>query len=146
MGYKVSGFLADVDNMVSARTKLNAQVLDTLHESGIEIVSPGFVNQRPAPAEQPVMPTRYQGAGTDDMGQAEKLMFDKAELAARVEKLRMQRETLQEEYDALAEEIAAGPDTDDAEKQAAKAMELKWRGKQIEALDALLANEAPSQD
>ena len=144
VGYKVSGFLADVDNMVSARTKLNAQVLDSLHEAGIEIVSPGFVNQRPAPADQPVMPNRYYGKESDDMGQAEKLMFDKAELAARVEKLRMQRETLQEEHDALKQEIADDPG-DEATK-ASKTMELTWRGKQIEALDALLANENQDSD
>jgi len=149
VGYKVSGFLADVDNMVSARTKLNAKVLDTLHESGIEIVSPGFVNQRPAPAEQPVMPTRYYGGGSDDMGKAEKLMFDKAELAARVEKLRMQRETLQQEYDLLKQEIADDDFADAPDQEAAKAgktMELTWRGKQIEALDALLASEEPNPD
>jgi len=144
VGYKVSGFLANVDSMVSARTKLNAQVLDTLHESGIEIVSPSFMNQRPAPAEQPVMPTRYQGIGNDDMGQAEKLMFDKAELAARVEKLRMQRETLQEEHDALKQEISDNPG--DEASQASRTMELTWRAKQIEALDALLATENPDPD
>ena len=144
VGYKVSGFLADVDNMVSARTKLAARVLDTLHEAGIEIVSPSFMNQRPAPAEQPVMPTRYQGVGTDDMGQAEKLMFDKAELAARVEKLRMQRETLQEEHDALKQEIA--DHTGDEAVKASKTMELTWRSKQLEALDALLANENQDSD
>ena len=144
VGYKVSGFLADVDNMVSARTKLNAQVLDSLHKAGIEIVSPGFVNQRPAPADQPVMPNRYYGKESDDMGQAEKLMFDKAELAARVEKLRMQRETLQEEHDALKQEIA--DDAGDEASKASKTMELTWRGKQIEALDALLANQNQDPD
>ena len=144
VGYKVSGFLGNVENMVSARTTLRAQVLDTLHEAGIEIVSPNFMNQRPAPADQPIMPNRYQGQGSDDMGQAEKLMFDKAELAARVENLRIQRNTLQEEFDQL--KSAAEDEPGDEADKAGKKMELTWRKKQLEALDALLANQADNQD
>lgn len=149
VGYKISGFLGNVENMVSARTALSAQVLDTLHEAGIEIVSPNFMNQRPAPADQPIMPNRYQGQSSDDMGQAdigqaEKLMFDKAELAARVEKLRIQRNTLQEEYDQL--KSTSEEEAEDEAGKAGKKMELTWRKKQLEALDALLANQAVDKD
>ncbi len=139
VGYKVSGFLANVDNMVSRRSTLRARVLDTLHEAGIEIVSPAFVNQRPAPADHPVMPSRYQGGGSDDMGSAEKLMFDKAELAARLEKLRFQRNALQSELEELLEQGANA--SEESASDAEKVLELTWRRKQIEALDALLANE-----
>jgi len=44
--YKIYGLLEDVKTVLSARSRLNAHVLDKLHEAKIEIVSPGFVNQR----------------------------------------------------------------------------------------------------
>lgn len=143
VNYRISGFLADVDSLVSRRTRLRARVLDTLHEAGIEIVSPNFMNQRPVPTDHPVMPARYYGGDDDHMGKADKLMFDKAELAARLEKLRAQRSQLATE---LAELKAAVEDNDDDASRSQQTMELTWREKQLEALDALLANQAPVED
>ena len=148
VGYKVAGFLATVENMVSVRTRLRAQVLDTLHEAGIEIMSPGYMAQRPVTPGQLAMPSRYQGQDQDDMGQAEKLMFDKADVAARIEKLREQRNTLQAELDELKQNSAkpAGSAQPDEAAQAQHTMELTWRSKQIEALDALLDSHEPVKD
>ena len=135
--YRVSGFLEDVRSLVSKRTDLHAKVLDTLHEAGVEIVSPNFMNQRPVSPDHPIMPKRYYGsAAEDNMDAAEELMFDKAEIAARMAKLRDQREQ-------LAVELAELKDTD------GDAMEINWRTKQLEALDELLttrANEAAADD
>lgn len=145
INYRVSGFLADVESLVSKRTTLRAKVLDALHQNGVEIVSPNFMNQRPVPTDHPVMPARYYGGEDDEteMGSAEKLMFDKAELASRVEKLRYQRGQLAEELKALKDSIA---EVEDPETQQQQTMELTWRTKQIEALDALLANQASPED
>ncbi len=44
--YRIQGLLEDVENIIEARSKLNACVLDCLHEDGIEIVSPTIMNQR----------------------------------------------------------------------------------------------------
>ncbi len=130
VSYRVSGFLEDVRSLVSKRTGLHAKVLDTLHQAGVEIVSPNFMNQRPVAPDQPIMPTRYYGSLTEDnMAAAEELMFDKAELAARMAKLREQREHLTNELAELKD--AAGDD-----------MEINWRTKQLEALDELLATHA----
>ncbi len=149
INYRVSGFLADVESMVSKRTTLRVKVLDALHEGGVEIVSPNFMNQRPVPTDHPVMPSRYYG-GEDDteaqLSSAEKLMFDKAELASRVEKLRYQRGQLAEELEALKEKIATTDEDTDPSTQQQQTMEVTWRTKQIEALDALLANETPPED
>ena len=146
INYRVSGFLADVENLVSKRTTLRVKVLDALHEGGVEIVSPNFMNQRPVPTDHPVMPSRYYGGDDehdDHMGSAEKLMFDKAELASRIEKLRQQRSQLAIELQTLKDTLASSAENDD---QAQQNMELTWRSKQIEALDALLANQAPPED
>lgn len=143
INYRLSGFLADVENLISKRTSLHVNVLDALHEGGVEIVSPNFMNQRPVPTDHPVMPSRYYGGDSDHMGSAEKLMFDKAELASRIEKLREQRSQLAIELQALKD---AGADTSEPSSSTQHTMELTWRTKQIEALDALLANQAPLED
>ena len=131
--YRVSGFLEEVRGLVSKRSELRGKVLDTLHEAQIEIASPNIMLQRPSPADQPLMPKRYYGSSEeDDTGAAEKLMFEKAELAARIERLRAQRTQLAEDLEALKEQ--------DGDNE----LELTWRKKQIEALDELLnAEEEP---
>ncbi|MEO6201684.1 MAG: mechanosensitive ion channel family protein, partial [Nitrospirales bacterium] len=44
--YRVSGFLVEVKQLLSARSNLRAKMLTTLHNAGIEIVSPVVMNQR----------------------------------------------------------------------------------------------------
>ena len=44
--YRVSGFLAEVKNLITVKSTLKKRVLDVLHENGVEIVSPAFMNQR----------------------------------------------------------------------------------------------------
>ena len=126
--YRVSGFLEEVGSLVSKRSALRGKVLDALHEAQIEIASPNIMLQRPAPADAPLMPKRYYGnSKEEDAGVAEKLMFEKAELAARIERLRAQRMQLAADLEALKD---ADGDNE---------LELTWRTKQIEALDELLS-------
>ncbi|MBV1914786.1 MAG: mechanosensitive ion channel family protein, partial [Pseudomonadales bacterium] len=44
--YKINGMLAEVKSLLTARSNLRREVLDVLHEGGVEIVSPSFMNQR----------------------------------------------------------------------------------------------------
>lgn len=85
--YRVAGLLEDIHSLISARSALRAAILDALHDAGIEIVSPGFMNTRvvqegrkfiPAPARvsAAVQPT------------AEDVAFDKADDAEMAEKIR----------------------------------------------------------
>jgi small conductance mechanosensitive channel len=54
--YRVSGLLADVKQLLSARSRIRECVLDELHGAGIEIVSPSFMNTRQLPADQKIIP------------------------------------------------------------------------------------------
>ena len=45
--YRVHGLLKDVKSIVSAKSRLTGSVIDALHDAGIEIVSPNFMNQKP---------------------------------------------------------------------------------------------------
>lgn len=44
--YRVAGFLKEVKQLLTARSNLCKSILDVLHEAGVEIVSPTFMNQR----------------------------------------------------------------------------------------------------
>lgn len=131
ISYRVSGFLEDVGSMVSKRSELRAKILDRLHEDGIEIVSPNFMNQRQLPADLQFMPQRYYHPETvEDRVEVEKIMFDKADLAARLETFRSQRLRLSEELKAL------GSDADGFERT--------WRERQIESLDEFIKTLDPN--
>ncbi len=128
VSYRVYGFLEDVSNLVTKRTELRGRMLDCLHENGVEIVSPSFMNQRPLDPSVPVRPPIEQ---TDveprEDDHAESLMFDKAEVAVRIEKLRSKRSELVAELDAL-----------DLTDEAERARETHWRQRQIEHLDDII--------
>ncbi|MEM7218974.1 MAG: mechanosensitive ion channel domain-containing protein [Pseudomonadota bacterium] len=142
VGYRVSGFLRDFETMVSKRSELRAKVLDALHEGHVEIVSPNFMAQRPAPSDHPVMPKRYYGRVDDGMSGAEKLMFDKAESAAQLEKLRQRREELADELDRLK---SAAPADNDPQGRL-RAAEVSSRQAHLDALDELLVEETDPDD
>jgi len=97
--YRVSGFLADIKNLLTARSNLCKMVLDRLHGHGIEIVSPSFMNQRPLPPDRRVIPeARAEVAPTEEQPSPEDLMFDKAESAERIEQ---QKHSLQSKIDEI---------------------------------------------
>lgn len=95
--YRVAGMLEDVKSLISARSRLREKMLDVLHEAGIEIVSPNFMNTR-AITENTFFIPRSTGAGDDpDSVRQEDVAFDKAEEAASVEEIRKAIESLEAE-------------------------------------------------
>lgn len=127
--YRIYGFLEDVRNLVTKRSELRGKMLDALHEDGVEIVSPSFMNQRalePRIAVRPI--TNSDGVDVEEDSHAENLMFDKAELAARIERLRAKR-------DEIKAELLELDVTDEAER----ARESAWRERQITHLDDIIS-------
>lgn len=101
VSYRIYGFLEDVNNLVTKRTDLRGKMLDRLHGDGVEIVSPSFMNQRRLDSARVMVPVSPRAEGADEDSHAEQLMFDKAEIAARVSQLRVKRDELKAELDAL---------------------------------------------
>lgn len=134
VGYRVSAFLHDVSGLVTRRSSLRGHMLDALHEAGIEIVSPTFMNQIPRKPDEPVLPGRYHVSDDEEQGRAETLMFDKAEMAGRVKKIQDQRERLLSEI----AELKGNPQTQE--------FELGWRQRQVESLDEILASLSAGAD
>jgi small conductance mechanosensitive channel len=101
--YRVAGLLQDVTSLISARSKLRAEMLDALHEADIEIVSPTFMNTKSRSAEDRIIPAPSRGAAPHAHSSAEQIAFDKAEEAASVERIRVAIEHANEELEALGE-------------------------------------------
>lgn len=102
--YRVSGLLLDVDNMLSARSRLNRQVLDVLHGAGIEIMSPTIMNQRPVSEGQEVLPEPMaQAEPASNESTAEELVFDKAEVAGQRAQARLQLKEQQQKLETQIE-------------------------------------------
>ena len=130
VGYRITGVLQEDGKLITKRHELKAAVLDTLHEDNIEIMTPSVMNQRPMQAGTSVLPQQDpSGVAKIDLGNAEKVMFDKSELAARINRLRERRYSLLEEIETLQKE---DPD--------ARAMDISWRQQHIQDLDTIIAN------
>jgi small-conductance mechanosensitive channel len=104
VSYRVAGLLEDVQSLISARSQLRRCMLDALHDAGIEIVSPNFMNTRTLAPDQRFMaePTRRR-PGADEAS-AEQLAFDKAQEAAEIESIRKAINAIDERVNELDEE------------------------------------------
>ncbi|RMF23945.1 MAG: mechanosensitive ion channel family protein, partial [Deltaproteobacteria bacterium] len=109
--YRAAGLLRDVKELLGARSRLHATILDTLHEAGVEIVSPAFMNQRRIGEMTRFIPPRdwdaAPPAGTGGDEQIEQVIFDKAEQAQAREELASERDGLSERIAALKKERSA---------------------------------------
>jgi len=114
--YKVSGFLADVGKLLTTKSNLRKSILDTLHGAGVEIVSPGFINQRQFAKWDKALPPAARPAAADEEEPvtAEDIVFDKAESAANLRALRSHRHALTEWAKQAVEERPAEWGDDDA--------------------------------
>lgn len=82
--YQINGLLADTEKNISATSRLNAMVLDALHEAKIEIVSPTFMNQRQV-GETVFIPRKERRKDFIMEASPEVLIFDKATQAKTLE-------------------------------------------------------------
>ncbi len=128
--YRITGFLEDVGTIVSKRSDLKANVLDALHRNGIEVMTPTIMNQRPVEPQWEAIPKRDLTPERDnDSGKAERMMFDKAELAARIERFREQCVTLEAEIKSLKQAQNVEDGREDSNR-----LEIAWREHQLESL------------
>ncbi len=101
ISYRAAGMLPEPTQLLSARSRLRALILDHLHAAGIEIVSPNFMNTRAFDPDRqfiPPVPRKTEPEAENGAPAPENLVFDKAEEAASTEQLRGQ-------VDELAKEI-----------------------------------------
>ncbi len=82
--YRVSGFLGEVDELLSRRSQLRRCVLDALHGADIEIVSPTFMNVLQREPGREVIPEVTEDA-REVQRSPESIAFDKADAVKQIE-------------------------------------------------------------
>ncbi|HSN82173.1 MAG TPA: mechanosensitive ion channel domain-containing protein [Polyangiales bacterium] len=126
--YQVAGFLEEVKYLLSAESELRKSALDSLHEAGIEIVSPTFMNQRQLPENRVFIPAvqraRREKTSANE-SRPEERMFDKAELAESEAKLEQKLESVVEEIAKLKKNDAGEIDEEEAEARIKRLEALK---------------------
>lgn len=133
--YAISGLLSEVNRLIAKRRELRARTVDALHEAGIEIVSPTFMNTRahdkqsrfiPVPGEQTIVADRTVSPDS--------VVFDKAEKAETLERLKENLQRLRERQKDC-EDIAQTADTE-AKREAAqrKADQLVAQAERLETI------------
>ncbi|MEL7538906.1 MAG: mechanosensitive ion channel domain-containing protein [Pseudomonadota bacterium] len=117
--YVVSGLLTELNKLIGKRRELRAHTLDGLHDAGIEIVSPTFMNTRAYTPDTQFIPKReWTPVERPDAPaeQPDSLVFDKAEKAESLAKLKEQRSSLEERLKECQE--LRDKESDDARKRA----------------------------
>ncbi|NND30324.1 MAG: mechanosensitive ion channel [Myxococcales bacterium] len=109
--YQAAGFLEEVKFLISAESKLRANMLDALHQAGIEIVSPTFMNQRQLKPEKIFIPEGSRApkpkVAPAEEPRPEDRMFDKAELAEAAADAEVKLKAVVDEIGQLQKDRAA---------------------------------------
>jgi small conductance mechanosensitive channel len=130
--YRVAGLLKDVQSLISSSSALRLAMLNALHESGIEIVSPTFMNTRAQPeGKRFVPPNLGQQPADTRQTQVEDVAFDKAEQAASVEEIRKAVEEVERQERAVKQ----SKDSGESSSREIERLEAR-KGKLVEQLAA----------
>ena len=134
--YRVSGLLTEVNRLLDKRRELRARTMDALHAAGIEIVSPNFMNTRNFDTNEQFIPDVKAVEEPVETGTStDALVFDKAEEAESVTKLREQLEAAQERI-KVCRDLAGDESKPDA--ASAAATEIETLERKIERLTVLI--------
>ncbi|TFG47864.1 MAG: mechanosensitive ion channel [Candidatus Brocadiia bacterium] len=106
--YRLAGLLIDVKSLLSTRSNLRAKMADHLHQAGVEIISPSFMNQRILSNDNIFIPKVSRKPQSSDKQEVlpEAVVFDKAEEAESLEKLHERHAKLQKEIEELKSSLS----------------------------------------
>ncbi len=140
VSYKVSGLLDKVKFLLSSRSSLRAHVLDELHESGIEIVSPNFMNQRVLDKRAVFVPEKSREeensneGGLNSLKLPEDLIFDKAEEAQSKESIKELLKKIEAKIDEVKAKVLITESEKDKESLQKRIESLEQRAKRLNEL------------
>jgi small-conductance mechanosensitive channel len=143
--YRVAGLLEEVKQLLTVRSRLHACMLDHLHQGGVEIVSPNFMNQRVLSPEARIIPQTVVKQTTTSPqveAKAEKVAFDKAEEAESLEQLERAHTKTREAIAALADP----PEGSEPEAVKQQQEQLTRRLARLEAAIAAKAEKVDQED
>lgn len=125
--YRIAGLQKDLKQLMSARRRLRACTLDALHDGGVEIVSPTFMNTRAFDNSAQFIPEAKAGELSGDQVNVDAIIFDKADQAELLENMRESKAAAQARLAQVNETLAKLEDGDakDAAAREAKTLENK---------------------
>jgi small-conductance mechanosensitive channel len=132
--YRVAGLLEDVKLLIRTRSELRANMLDSLHGGGVEIVSPSFMNQRVLAQDSAfIPPANHPEAVLEQPATVpEKIIFDKADEAEADAAQTIEHAKIIEEIEVLRKKIKETPKDGrarlDAEMQRLDARKIELEG------------------
>ena len=124
--YRVAGLLSDVRKIISMRSNLRAEIMDSLHADGIEVMSPTQMVTRAIDPAACIIPKQVRPRLSGDLPGVEDVAFDKAERAQSLERLRQRWEAVTAELEQLQAADKAGN-----ESQAKRIRLLEARAKRL---------------
>jgi len=114
--YQIHGFLKDSGKYFSTTSLLNGKVMDALHEKGVEIISPSFMNQRVVDNKDFIPKVQAKKAVEEERMSPEELIFDKAIQSAEIEKKKEYLEDIDNKKAGLKERLKEAKDEKEIEK------------------------------
>lgn len=130
--YKIHGFLDDSNKFFSTRSFLNGKVMDLLHENGIEIVSPTFMNQRRVDEKVFIPKTIKEQIKEEEEHVPEELVFDEAIKSEEKEKQKDLLKKIEKRHAALKEKLKDVKDDKDKENLKSSIAKLDEMKSEIE--------------
>lgn len=115
--YQIHGFLKDSGKFFSTTSQLNGQVMDALHEEGIEIVSPTFMNQRAVDKKAFIPEVQAGKTIEEERITPEELIFDKAIQSAEIEKKKEHLEDIVNKKNNLKERLKEAKEVKDVKEE-----------------------------
>jgi small-conductance mechanosensitive channel len=129
VSYRVAGLLTDVKGLLTTRSRLHCNMLDRLHQAGIEIVSPTFMNQRVLPTGRNFIPKGSAPPAESPTARErpEAVVFDKADEAESLEMLHQRSENIKKSIAELKAAAEAASDQTEREGLEAQLTQSKER-------------------
>jgi len=132
VSYRIAGMLKEVKLLLTARSNLRKEVLDSLHGARIEIVSPNFMNQRPLKDGALVIPESVRKENPPQKEDSpEDIIFDKAEEAEGKINLKNKHEETSRLIDEKKKSLKAAEKEDKARIET----EINKLSKQLEIIE-----------
>ena len=104
--YRANGMLTEVKQLLSSRSRLNGAILDSLHQAGVEIVSPNFMNTRDVSGQTFASQPLVKQPPPLESKEPEEIIFDKAEQAATLEDQKAYLIEVEKQLEVLEENLS----------------------------------------
>lgn len=142
--YRIAGFLEEARQILSSKSKLQKEILDNFHKADIEIVSPSFMNQRQLKMNEKIIPSTSKTSQipfqieekNETQASPEEIMFEKADTAEKLDKLKARYRKLQEEISNKVQTLSS---LEESERISVE-KEIEPLNSELNALSTILQN------